>query len=809
MKQKLLQSLNTLGIVPIHDIGIDEYGIPYFTMKMLKGETLSETIRKLREKDSGYRKKYTLNLIIQIFLKICDAVEYAHYKGILHLDLKPENIQISDFGEVIVLDWGLSKDIEENDNIKTNSDNKKKKIKGTPGYMAPEQVKGEEHLIDFHTDIYSLGVILYECLTLKQPFESHNMDWTLEDTAKGNFIPPRKTENKNFIPKPVEKIVLKCMSLSPENRYHTVSELKEDINLYLTAFPTKAERATWLKRFIYALRRNRILFSFIIIILFALMALQALWGIYQLKQTAEWSQKHFITPESNIQLAKDWTIQSGKWIVKDNGLQPLFPYLPEMENNIYFNQLLSGDVTLEFNAVFNPNISYGNSSFSVFFYINSFEKSKRSITILNKQETFVSLFKNGKPILYFPYKIEYGKNYRFKLTVENSWFKLYCNDKLIMLCWDLFASQGFFIGFGARECSFKLTDIALQELSIPELNSAIVVGDAALDLSLSTTGNTRKILFKKTLKYYMKILNDNMSLSESEEILKRLIIINLYLNNYTEADKYLAAIKHQTNLKEYSLLETIVTYHEKKYDQAYVLFSKLLVNKNNNQDVMSILRTLLFDPDVRVEDKDAQMLWKLCAEQQTECNLFMCQNANLSSMEFLNGLKYSKLNFANNKITSLSPLKDMRLEWLNFDNNKVSDISELSSMPLTHLSFSGNKVSDISPLKNIPLRYLNISNNPITDITQLGNFDKLEVLICENNNLSDVEALKGLPLKILILSGNKNLKDLNPLKNCKSLEVLLIPEHLNNTETLKDLPNLKYIGTSWHDKTKTLKPAIH
>ena len=103
------------NIVPIHDVGVNEEGEPYFVMKYVEGENLSTILKKLRDGAAKYRKRYTVSYLLDIFQRVCNAIAFAHSKGVLHLDLKPSNIQVSDFGEVLVVDWGIAKIITPRD----------------------------------------------------------------------------------------------------------------------------------------------------------------------------------------------------------------------------------------------------------------------------------------------------------------------------------------------------------------------------------------------------------------------------------------------------------------------------------------------------------------------------------------------------------------------------------------------------------------------------------------------------------------------------------------------------------------------
>jgi eukaryotic-like serine/threonine-protein kinase len=158
------------AIVPVHEIGHDTDGLPYFVMKKLAGTTLAQILED-REQPEG-RDRWSLQRILRAFAEVCLAVEFAHVRGVVHRDLKPDNIMLGDFGEVYVLDWGVAKVVGEHDNDFADVDSTGGSGEnatlagttiGTPGYMAPEQVRGQAD-IDGRTDVYTLGCLLFEIL---------------------------------------------------------------------------------------------------------------------------------------------------------------------------------------------------------------------------------------------------------------------------------------------------------------------------------------------------------------------------------------------------------------------------------------------------------------------------------------------------------------------------------------------------------------------------------------------------------------------------------------------------------------------
>lgn len=274
---RIVARLEHPNIVPIHDISLSSRGEPYFTMKWVQGETLWDIIVKVRAAYDGYQERYGLVGLLQMFDKVCDGVGFAHSRGIIHLDLKPNNVMVGEYGEVIVLDWGLAKNIADHDDAwsahgagilspptaeatdsgqDAGAASRGRNIKGTLGFMAPEQAHGDRDRLDPRTDIFSLGAILYMILTHKCPIVGENSRELIRHTRDANIVPPGRRIDQ-AIPKELEAVVMKAMARDADDRYQTVLDLKTDIDAYLSGYATSAGRAGRLKQAWLLLRRHQ------------------------------------------------------------------------------------------------------------------------------------------------------------------------------------------------------------------------------------------------------------------------------------------------------------------------------------------------------------------------------------------------------------------------------------------------------------------------------------------------------------------------------------------------------------------------
>ena len=221
------------GVVPIYALAKDADGRPFFAMKRVSGTSWKDLLHPekipdptRRESVAARARQMTWKDHVQVLLKVCDAVAYAHSKAILHRDLKPENILLGDFGEVFVMDWGLALYFDERNEYKRFPD-LKPQLAGTPAYIAPEMVRGEMTALGPATDIYLLGGILYEILTGRPPHDGATVMDTLRQAAAGVVTPPENVSAAPAVTPDLSRVVLKALAARIADRFASVPEFQQ------------------------------------------------------------------------------------------------------------------------------------------------------------------------------------------------------------------------------------------------------------------------------------------------------------------------------------------------------------------------------------------------------------------------------------------------------------------------------------------------------------------------------------------------------------------------------------------------------
>jgi WD40 repeat protein/tRNA A-37 threonylcarbamoyl transferase component Bud32 len=238
------------GIVPVYELGKrSQDGQPFYTMRFVKGRTLTDAIREYHQnRAAGRAGTLERNELLHTFIAACKTLAYAHSRGVIHRDVKGQNVLLGDFGEVIVLDWGLAKVVRhikgsETESVVLEQDETPiltlpGQAVGTPAFMSPEQAAGRLDLLDHRTDVYGLGAILYQLLTGRAPFAGKDVYEILRKVRSQDPVRPRQIVPD--VPLTLEAVCLKALAKNLEDRYNSAADLAQDVQRCLADEPVEA-----------------------------------------------------------------------------------------------------------------------------------------------------------------------------------------------------------------------------------------------------------------------------------------------------------------------------------------------------------------------------------------------------------------------------------------------------------------------------------------------------------------------------------------------------------------------------------------
>jgi hypothetical protein len=308
---RMLAQLQHPSVIPVYDVGVsDEFGA-YTVMRPARQGTLDEVVQARRSGNKEMNALWPLSRRLEIFARVCEGMAYAHSRGVVHLDIKPANILLGEFGEALISDWGVARilDAPEDDDALHDEELGKSRVRvvtrhgivrGTPGYMSPEQMRAKEPAQA--ADIYGLGATLYALLTGVAPTTGRDFEAIQKATIEGRIVPPNQRRPDFDIPPELDAIVMKALATSPSKRYQTVAALQEDLDLFRRGYTPAAHSPGGVHRLRLLYRRQRTAVHLAALALLVIAGLSAGF-INRLDQQREEAVTARQTAESSLLLA--------------------------------------------------------------------------------------------------------------------------------------------------------------------------------------------------------------------------------------------------------------------------------------------------------------------------------------------------------------------------------------------------------------------------------------------------------------------------------------------------------------------------
>jgi hypothetical protein len=469
---RITAALKHPGIPPVHDLDVSEDGRLYFSMTQVAGRSLGELIAAstLERRDP---RLASYNAIVTVFIAIGNAIAFAHHQRILHQDLKPDNILLGEFGEVLVLDWGAAARFGDDGRVTA-------RLYGTPLYMSPEQARREG--AERASDIYCLGASLFHALLLRVPTWSPDADEFWRRKRAGSIDQPTVAERR-AVPPPLLTIALKALAPAVADRYADVEGLVRDLEAYQAGLAVSAHRYSSLETVTLWCRRNRRTLAWSAALLIAVLASLGVFFGERLKEVATWGPAILAEDLRDDSWRTRWAAYVGTFARQDGRLVSTSQYAAVLMCRRRF----VGATAIEFTGEVLPGTPL--CDLSVYWCRDAaFDADGAHVTRLDDlYKIQVGAYDNSysaiilpdeRQVAIDPLQLAHGRRYRIRVEIVGNAIRLLVDGRQRCEYLDPFPFSSGYLGIYGYYRGKAFSDLRIHSLGVPERPRATEIGDA-------------------------------------------------------------------------------------------------------------------------------------------------------------------------------------------------------------------------------------------------------------------------------------------------------------------------------------------
>lgn len=755
---QITSQLEHPNIIPFYELGCDPEGNAYYTMKYMRGLTLADILEGIRDAEGEHRRlleRFPLRRLLEIFCHVCDAISFAHSRRVVHRDLKPENIIVGDFGEVVVMDWGLAKVITpemaqappvdtryaadtaemagdlmvKTDRVEPGFRTMSGRVLGTPGFMAPEMVRERGREAGFAADIYSLGAVLYSILVLRPPVSGRDVYDVIRKVVEGQIVPPAGRAERlalkgrvlphlpdGRVPEYLSEVCMRALSVDPARRQASARGLREEIGAWLEG------RA---------------------------------WNLV--------AREDFVDDS----FLRRWK-PLGCNYERTKGALRLFGGEREV---LLFRKKVRGDVRIEFECrLEGPYLD------DLGCFIRGLEEAGSDLAIpqtgyefkFGGYENTMDVLIRGNQRLWsrLDSPLKEGRTYRVACEAVGSLLRMEVDGEEIFAVEDpepLSGIERTAIGLQTWRTSINYYSIRVYTRGSPWTRDVLELAEQQL---LKGRYHTARDLFAEVIesvpdeqrrrraRHGYRVSTRRMRLQQRLPQIRRELAEAWGTEDFTigiQGDGLEVDVS-ECGVGDLGALDGLPV--------------RSLHCAGNNIGSLEPLRSL----PLEFLDCSANPIYDLAPLAELRLHTLICEDCRIRSLEPLRNAPLALLNVAGNPVGTLKSLERTGLSWLCCSNCGLRSLDPLRGMPLGTLYCDGNLIDDLSPLSGLPLRVLHCNYNSIVSLVPLKGL-RLTTLHCAGNLVEDVGPLKDMPLSVLCCNWNR-IEDVDVLSELP-LSVLL------------------------------------